>query len=201
MQQMRTRRSPRRSLARAGEVWEACIPFPNVEYFNGPSGLYVAEPGRIERPIAFLYTENELSDIAAEELARRIAERPALLNSPGAWGVDPQWVSDLRRCGRIDSPDPVPGFLFSAICRRPGDEDGICERLAPFCRFRLGAMIDRLPLSGSELSILAAVVGPCVPLAGGGSDAPAKKATPDQPTFPLQLGSDERDRKAARGAA
>jgi hypothetical protein len=196
--QTRTRRSPRASLARAGEIWEACVPFTHESYFSGGSGVYVAEPDRPERPIAFIYTENELSDRDGLELAGRIAERPALLNAPGSWGVDPQWVIDLRRCGRLDSPEPVPGFLFSVIRRRPGDSEGRGEYVAPFCRFRLGAMLASLPLVGSELSILSAIVGPCVPLDG---DAPAKKATPDQPTFPLKLSGVEGDRKAARGAA
>jgi hypothetical protein len=121
-------------------VWEA-------ETFDGRAmGFLVTEPGDINRPVALVCPVMRSDDEDEKDRlynARIHAEWIADDHALAGRSFD-QPVIDLRRYGRPDSTEPVPGFVYGLRCR-PVEDDGTTVDVepvepAPFCRFRLAAM-------------------------------------------------------------
>jgi hypothetical protein len=216
----RTRRSPRAVPRRApADLWGAdCASFAQREW-RGLSGYLVTERGQPDRLIAYVDCQSHV-EAGGLGIARRIAADPSALDSPDllaeARELGPDVLTDLRRCGRPDSPEIVPGFVFALLCRRAGPDGrphGPTRVVSPFCRFRLVEMCEVAGwglVRESENKVLWPSHTEHADQRAGSSPmhwtdkliahyGRDKKAAPTKPAGPQP--ASERDRKAARGAA
>ena len=115
-------------------AWEA---YEKSPYDGGPvrCGTFITEAHDIDLPVA--YVDDSMSggigggaNAAVAAILADVSWLDRLKECSDAFDTV---LSDLRNCGRQDSPAAVPTFLYDLTFKRPGSNDYV--RAVPFCRF------------------------------------------------------------------
>lgn len=129
-----TTRTERQDRDETFTIWQAFE--PTMSGADSPIGYLVTDADNPDVPVAFVHYEDG-GHPDERVSAFRLAEAIAYTNPDATNG---RWL-DLRGCGRLDSIDAMPRFIFGLLLAEV-DEDGLdigkdrweCE---PFCRFEL----------------------------------------------------------------
>jgi hypothetical protein len=119
--------------SRATQIWETAD-----GDCTAPQSGFLVTGDSLDDVISYVPMNKKWEPDKARTQALKVARRIA--NNPTAKYLGARDV-DLRKCGKIDSTEEMPGSIYGLWCRPLGATRGLGVNPKPFCRFKMARMV------------------------------------------------------------